>query len=58
MNITDILIAGIVLLIVLLAALYIVKAKKKGVRCIGCVDAGKCGGSCSGNCSGNCLTKQ
>ncbi len=28
------------------AILYIVKAKKKGVQCIGCPMAGKCSGSC------------
>ena len=30
------------------AAGYIYKAKKKGVKCIGCPDGGKCGGCCSG----------
>ena len=27
---------------------YIVKEKKKGVKCIGCPDAGICGGNCGG----------
>ena len=26
---------------------YIIKAKKKGVRCIGCPSSGKCSGHCS-----------
>ena len=37
------------------AVLYIVKAKKKGQKCIGCPHGGKCGSetqSCSG--CGNC----
>ena len=33
------------------AAGYIYKAKKRGVKCIGCPDAPSCGGNCSG-CSG------
>jgi hypothetical protein len=47
------------LIILIIAAIlgfvigYIRKAKKKGVRCIGCPDSGKCAGSCAG-CSGNC----
>ena len=42
----DILILGIVLLTVGLAAFYIVRAKKKGQKCIGCPYAKKCGGHC------------
>ena len=44
----NILIIAIVGLIVGLAAGYIVRAKKKGVKCIGCPD----GATCSGNCAG------
>lgn len=39
------------------AALYIYKAKKKGIKCIGCPEGANCGGNCSGGCagcSGNC----
>ncbi len=32
------------------AVLYIIRAKKKGVKCIGCPMAEKCSGNC-GNCS-------
>lgn len=33
------------------AAGYIYKAKRKGVKCIGCPHGGKCSGCCSGcNC--------
>ena len=34
------------------AALYVYKAKKRGVKCIGC-PAGGCSG-CNGGCSGGC----
>ena len=30
------------------AAGYVYKAKKKGIKCIGCPDGAKCGGQCSG----------
>lgn len=46
----DILLWIIVGLILGGASLYIIRAKKKGVKCIGC----PAGSSCSGNCSGNC----
>ena len=42
-------IIAVVVLIVALAVVYIVKSKKKGVKCIGCPE----GGNCS-NCSGSC----
>lgn len=29
---------------------YIVKAKKSGVKCIGCPSAGSCSGHCAGGC--------
>ena len=40
----------IFVLVAILAAatLYIVKAKKKGVKCIGCPAGAKCIGKCSG----------
>lgn len=45
----------IVLVLILVlggAVAYIVKQKKKGVKCIGCPDSGSCAGHCSGTCSG------
>lgn len=39
---TDLIVAIILLLIVGAAILYIVKEKKKGVKCIGCPAAGNC----------------
>lgn len=38
----DYIVLGIVTIIVMAAIVYIVKAKKKGVKCIGCSSAGKC----------------
>lgn len=32
---------------------YIYKERKKGIKCIGCPDAPKCGGNCAG-CSCSC----
>ncbi len=46
----DMIISGIVILLIGLAIAYIVKAKKNGVKCIGC--SGSCSGSCAKNCSG------
>lgn len=43
----------ILILIVIIggAILYIIKEKKKGVKCIGCPMAGQCAKSKSGGCS-------
>ena len=50
----DNLIAAVIVIAILGGAItYIVRAKKKGIRCIGCPDASRCSGNCSG-CSGNC----
>ena len=51
LNTVDLIVIAVVLVIVALAAVYIYKAKKKGVKCIGCPDGcncGKDGASCSG----------
>ena len=52
----DIILVVVVLLILGLAVLYIVRAKKKGVKCIGCPSGSTCSGNCGG-CSGNCCGK-
>lgn len=46
---TDLIVIGITAVILGLAAGYVVRAKKKGKRCIGCPE----GGTCTGNC-GSC----
>lgn len=46
-------ITGAVILVLLALAIgYIVRAKKKGVTCIGCPDAGKCAHAGNGGCCG------
>ena len=47
----NVILIGIIGLILGIAIGYIIKEKKKGVRCIGCPDAGSCGGNC--NCGTN-----
>ena len=40
-------IIAVVVLIVVLAGVYVYKAKKSGKKCIGCPDSGSCSGNCS-----------
>ena len=49
----NIIIILIIAVILGLAIRYVSRAKKKGVKCIGCPDGAKCSGNCAG-CSGNC----
>ena len=46
----DLIIIAILAVVVGLATGYVYKAKKNGVKCIGCPAAGECGGRCP--CSG------
>lgn len=48
---TDVIVAGIILIIVGFAMTYIIREKKKGVRCIGCSHAGACAAAKSGQCT-------
>lgn len=41
-------IIAVVVLIVVLAGVYVYKAKKSGKKCIGCPDSGSCSGNCQG----------
>ena len=55
----DWIVVGVIALIIGGALAYIIKAKKSGVKCIGCPDGASCasresGSSCSGTCSGDC----
>lgn len=50
----DIIIVVILVAIVGSAIAYIVNAKKKGVRCVGCPDGGTCGKSADGCCNCGC----
>ncbi|MBO7217260.1 MAG: FeoB-associated Cys-rich membrane protein [Clostridia bacterium] len=49
----NIIVIAIVALIVAAALIYVIRAKKKGVKCIGCAAANSCAGSCE-RCSCNC----
>ena len=59
----DFLITIILVTILGAAVAYIIKAKRRGAKCIGCPDSGNCTqekltvsacGGCSGNCRGGC----
>ena len=47
---------AIVAAVLALAVGYIIKAKKRGVKCVGCPEGGSCSGSC-GSCNCGCETK-
>lgn len=63
----NIIIVAVTLIIVGVAAAYLIKSKKKGVKCIGCPDSANCSSNsnnsqakCSGNCGGcscNCQSE-
>ena len=53
----NIVLVALVVLILGGAGRYIYRAKKRGVKCIGCPDGATCSGKCSG-CSGNCCGKK
>ena len=53
MKLVDYVILAVVAVVITLVVRYLLKAKKKGVKCIGCPDGVKCAGRCDG-CSGNC----
>ena len=42
---------GVIALIVGLAVIYVIKAKKSGKKCIGCPDSASCGRSAQSGCS-------
>lgn len=51
MKLIDFAVLFVVAVMVAAVALYIYRAKKKGVRCIGCPDSAACSGGCSGKCA-------
>lgn len=53
MNGIDYFIIALVVAILGGVIFYIYRAKKQGVKCIGCPDAKTCSGNCSG-CNGSC----
>lgn len=54
MYMADVIVLAVVALILAASIAYIIKAKKAGVKCIGCPAGQTCSGTCRGNCSGNC----
>ena len=55
----DYVILAVIAMILGLAAWYIVRAKKKGRKCIGCPDSASCAAKGCGGCSGcSCGKKQ
>lgn len=45
----DLILLAVIILILAAATIYIVRAKKSGITCIGCPDAKTCSGHCSSN---------
>ncbi len=43
----NLILIAIIVLILGAALLYVIRAKKRGVKCIGCAAAEKCSGNCS-----------
>jgi len=54
---TDVIIIAVLLVILGLAAGYVIKAKKSGKKCIGCPAGGSCSGSCA-SCNSDCLNDE
>ena len=50
MGFVDYIAIAAIVLIVGAAVFYIVRAKKRGEKCVGCPYAKQCGGNCSGGC--------
>lgn len=50
MNIVDYIALAAIVLIVGAAVFYIVRAKRRGEKCVGCPYAKECGGKCNGGC--------
>lgn len=50
----DLIIVAVIALIVGSAVVYIVKEKKKGIKCIGCPSAATCPSANAGKCNGGC----
>lgn len=44
----NVIIVLIIAAIISLAVWYVIRAKKKGKKCIGCPDSGTCSGDCPG----------
>ncbi|MBR5791776.1 MAG: FeoB-associated Cys-rich membrane protein [Ruminiclostridium sp.] len=47
----DFIVGAIIVALVAMAVTYIVRAKKRGAKCIGCSAAGACAHACAGGCT-------
>lgn len=58
-SISDVIIVIVVAIIMILAITYIIRAKRKGVKCIGCPNGCKCSDGQSSGCTScaNCNNK-
>ena len=50
MGAVDYIAIAAIVLIVGASAFYIIRAKRRGEKCVGCPYAKQCGGKCSGGC--------
>jgi len=50
MSIVDYIAIAVVVLTLSASVFYIVRAKKRGEKCVGCPYAKRCGGNCNGGC--------
>ena len=50
MNIVDYIAIAVIVLTLSAAVFYIVRAKRRGEKCVGCPYARECGGKCDGAC--------
>ena len=50
MTLVDYIAIAAIVLIVGAAAFYIIRAKRRGDKCVGCPYAKQCGGHCNGGC--------
>ncbi len=48
----------VIVVIVALAVRYIYKAKKSGVKCVGCPDSKTCSANSCGSCSCGCQSRE
>lgn len=53
MGLVDYIAIAVIVLIVGAAVFYIVRAKRRGEKCIGCPNSKQCSGNCGG-CNGGC----
>ncbi len=49
----DFVVGFIIVVIISGSLMYIIRAKRRGVKCIGCPDSAACSGKCNG-CNGSC----